>query len=166
MNESGVNKITESETLVFTLLLVLPVDIMGFFIDWTGIGLIFVPFIKGAASAITYFFFKGKGGGAGASKQAAKLFGKYIGVNAIPLWPTTTTLFLLDVYMHNHPEKFKAVNAVGALGKADINVTKLKEIRETKGTLAAAREVHKQYRTVRDAMEETGAEEPAYRNAA
>lgn len=134
--------------------LAIPVDLLCLVIDMTGVGLAVAPFLQIIAVFSIRWWLKMKG-----DPNALRFDGKQVTrllSNILPFVPTVTIIFLLDVYVHNHPEKFKALQAVGSLGSTDISVQKLKNIRETKGTVAAVREVRKQYKTVMDGESEQG----------
>ena len=78
----------------------------------------------------------------------AKRIGKYI-ANILPL--ATLITFWVSVYMHNHPEKFGALQAAKKPGKP--GVKKLKEAKQAKGTVAAVKEARTQYRAARQKTE-------------
>jgi hypothetical protein len=153
--ENGHTEFRVSELLVGFFFLTLPVDALCIVIDLTGVGLAVAPFLQGFALFCVRWWFKMKGD-PNALQLNVKQVVRYLS-NVLPLVPTVTIVFLIDAYVHNHPEKFKTLQTVSALGKADISLAKLKDIKEAKGTVAAAREVYKQYRTVRAAAQEDGA---------
>jgi|GEM_PF-1841134 hypothetical protein len=157
--------------LIGVFLLAVPVDIICIVLDLTGVGLVVAPFLQSFALLCVRWWFKMKGD-PNALRLNIKQIARYLS-NVLPLVPTVTIVFLIDVYIHNHPEKFGSIQAVGSLGKADVSVAKLKSIKETKGTVAAAREVYKQYKAVRSSEEDGGTKKPSkntksveYKNAA
>ncbi|MDI6733952.1 MAG: hypothetical protein QMD50_00455 [Patescibacteria group bacterium] len=110
MNEEH-NKYKEVEML-FGCLFTLSVDGVCFILDWTGIGDIITPFIQSAGTACLSLWAWRKGDKASLKfgRQAAKYAS-----NALPWIPTLTAMFIIETYMHNHPEKFalaeKTINA-------------------------------------------------------
>jgi len=104
MNE-GHNKFTESEYIVGGLV-TLAIDGVCILIDLTGVGLFLAPIAQGAATFGIEWVVERKGGSMGPFDL--KRFLKYLS-NAAPLFPTVTAIFFFSAYMHNHPEKFAAV---------------------------------------------------------
>jgi hypothetical protein len=79
-------------------------------------------------------------------KNALKLgrqIAKYA-ANLLPFLPTLTPVFFIEAYIHNHPEKFALAAKIMAAGSIDVK--KLKDIKEAKGSFAAAREAGRQFR--------------------
>mgnify|MGYP001600628002 CR=1 FL=1 len=109
-----------SEMLLGTLF-TLGVDIIAALIDLTGIGVAIAPVIQSFATFSLTMWFRSKG-----DPNATKL-GKQLvryALNLLPVSPliittfTTTIPFLIMVYIHNHPERFAAIEklAGGAKG--------------------------------------------------
>ncbi|MDP3974947.1 MAG: hypothetical protein Q8P88_01510 [Candidatus Jorgensenbacteria bacterium] len=82
--------------------------------------------------------------GATATANLVRRFLVPIGAQLVPFIPTQIFTFLASVYMENHPEKFGLVTAASKLGSIDVK--KLKDIRGTKGVVAAAKEARTMYR--------------------
>ncbi|MDO8470194.1 MAG: hypothetical protein Q7S84_04260 [bacterium] len=114
-------KFTEAEMLVGVLLLTLPVDALSFLIDWTGIGLAIAPIIQSAAMFGIWLWLRSKGDTA--SVKLGKQLLRYLS-NLLPLLPTVTIVFLIEVYLHNHPETSIAKVAQGVnAAKAGMGAT-------------------------------------------
>lgn len=94
-------KFTEAEIVVGLLVITIPVDAASFLIDWTGIGLFLAPVLQGAAMFATWFWLHSKGDTS--SLKFGRQLGRYLS-NLLPLLPTVTAVFLIEVYLHNHPE--------------------------------------------------------------
>jgi len=92
------NKFTESEMIVGGLF-ALGVDGLCALIDFTGVGTAVSPVIQGFATFAIDRWVDSKGGEVmGLGKQ----FAQY-SAGVIPLVPTTTGIFAIRVFMHNHP---------------------------------------------------------------
>lgn len=105
--EEEVNAVTESETIVW-LLFLLGIDGICIIIDITGVGMAVAPFVQGAGTFSSTLWFDKAKGDKGATKLQRQLI-KYIS-NVAPLLPTLSIVFLIERYMHNHPEKFEKLN--------------------------------------------------------
>jgi hypothetical protein len=105
--EEEVNQVTESETIVW-LLFLLGVDGVCIILDLTGVGIAVAPFVQGAGTFCSTLWFDKAKGDKGATKLQRQLI-KYIS-NVAPLLPTLSIVFLIERYMHNHPEKFEKLN--------------------------------------------------------
>lgn len=106
--EEETNKFNEAEIVVGSMG-GLFVDGLCILLDLTGVGLGIAPFVQGSAMFGFSWWLKSKG-----SPNAFKLnrqIARQLS-NLLPLAPTVTAVFLIDVFMHNHPEKFAAVAAV------------------------------------------------------
>lgn len=87
--------------VVGLLVITIPVDVVSFLIDWTGVGLFLAPILQGAAMFATWFWLHSKGDKS--SLKFGRQLGRYVS-NILPLLPTVTIVFLIEVYLHNHPE--------------------------------------------------------------
>jgi len=98
-------KFTEAEIVLGSFFL-LALDGLSALLDLTGIGLIIAPVVQAAGSAATtwWLHLKGDAGAANLGRQLTK----YI-ANFLPLLPTLFIVFLIEVYVHNHPNKFAAI---------------------------------------------------------
>ena len=90
--------------------------------------------------------------GATATANLVRRFLVPIGAQLVPFIPTQIFTFLVSTYMENRPEKFGLVTTAVALGKMDVK--KLKNVKETEGTFAAAKEARTMYRTARKETDE------------
>ncbi len=125
-------KFNEAEMLVggfFTL----GVDGVCTLIDLTGVGLAISPIIQGFTTFTMWWWFKSKGD-PNASKIGRQIT-KYL-ANLLPLIPTTFTAFAIEVYIHNHPERFAALQKIAAL-KSGAVAAKAAEGGTAKRVLAA-----------------------------
>lgn len=88
-------------------------DGLAILLDLTGVGLAIAPVIQsfGTLTATLWLWSKGDKNTVKFGRQVAKY-----AANAIPIVPTLTTAFIIEVQMHNNP-KLKAV-ASGKLGEA------------------------------------------------
>mgnify|MGYP001558381710 FL=1 len=96
-------KFSASELLLGSLFFLF-LDAVAAIIDFTGFGLAIAPVIQGTATTASAYWFKSKG-----SKKATgigRMLTKYL-ANFLPLLPTLTVIFLIESYLHNHPEKIK-----------------------------------------------------------
>ena len=125
------------------------IDIVSFFADFlAGVG----GFVVQTLSWLLFtFWFMLKG--ATATANLIRRFLVPIVVQVVPFVPTQMFTFLVSVYMENHPEKFGLVTTAVSLGK--MNVSKLKEVKQAQGTVAAVKEARTMYRAAR---EEAGAQ--------
>lgn len=82
--------------------------------------------------------------GATATANLVRRFLVPIAAQIIPFVPTQIFTFAASVYMENHPEKFGLVTSAVSLSKMDVK--KLKNVKETGGALAAAKEARTMYR--------------------
>ncbi len=111
MNEEH-NKFTEVEILLGGLF-TLGVDGVCILIDITGIGAVLVaPVVQWFTTFVLWLRFRSKGD-PGAMKMGRQIF-KYA-IQLLPVTPiiitafTTSIPFFIEVFIHNHPEKFAAV---------------------------------------------------------
>ncbi|MBI5732905.1 hypothetical protein HY967_03030 [Candidatus Jorgensenbacteria bacterium] len=121
MPEEEINRYNETELIAGSIIM-LGIDGVCFIIDWTGVGLAIAPIIQaGGTGALTMWAWR-KG-----DTQALKMgrqVAKYAS-NALPLLPTLTLMFLIEAYMHNHPEKFAAAEKLaGATTKPKPTIAK------------------------------------------
>lgn len=131
MNEEH-KKFNEAEMLLggfFTL----GVDSVCFLIDWTGVGLAIAPIIQSFTTFTMWWWFKTKGDPN--TLKTGRQVAKYA-ANFLPLIPTTFTAFAVEVYIHNHPERFAAIQKVAAL-KSGAVAAKTAEGGTAKRVLAA-----------------------------
>jgi hypothetical protein len=104
-------KFTEAEMLVGGLF-TLGVDGICILIDLTGVGLAISPVLQGFVTFLMWWWLKSKG-----DPNAAKLgrqIAKYA-ANFLPVLPTTFITLGIEVYIHNHPEKYGVIAKAGAL---------------------------------------------------
>lgn len=83
------------------------IDIICLLIDLIAIGLVISPIIQGGTTFATSWWLKSKG-----SKNAFKLnrqLTKQI-VNFLPLLPTNTTVFAVEIWLHNNLKTIPALN--------------------------------------------------------
>jgi hypothetical protein len=141
MNEEH-KKYNEAELIVGGLIF-FALDGICFALDWTGAGAFITPIIQSAGTFAMNVVALLKG-----DKNALKLGRQLVkyAINFLPFLPTLTTVFFIEAYIHNHPEKFALATKVMAAGSAALNVKKLKDIKEAKGSFAAAREAGRQFR--------------------
>lgn len=106
--EEEINKFNAAEIVVGSMA-GLFIDAICFLIDLTGIGLGIAPFIQSFAMFGFSWWLKSKGSSSAfkLNRQIARQLS-----NLLPLIPTVTVVFGIDVFMHNHPEKFAAAVAV------------------------------------------------------
>ncbi|MFH1192965.1 MAG: hypothetical protein V1656_01450 [Candidatus Jorgensenbacteria bacterium] len=144
-NEKELNKFNEVELLLGGLF-TLGVDGVCFLIDWTGVGLAIAPIIQGFATFSMWLWARSKGdpGALKTGRQVAKY-----AANALPLLPTTFIAFAVETYLHNHPDKFTAVQKVAAL-KSGVTAAKAAE----GGTVKKALAGRKAYREEMDTLNE------------
>ncbi len=129
-------KFTEAEIIVGLLVITIPVDAASFLIDWTGVGLVLAPILQSAAMFATWLWLRSKGDTS--SLKLGRQLGRYLS-NALPLLPTVTAVFLIEVYLHNHPE-----TGIGkALQGAQAAHTGLKTKGGIKAKTAAARKAYR-----------------------
>jgi len=102
------NKYKEVE-LILGNFVTISIDAICFILDWTGVGDIITPFIQGAGTACLSWWAWRKGDKA--SLKLGRQVTKYA-VNALPWLPTLTAMFNIEAYIHNHPEKFAAVQKI------------------------------------------------------
>lgn len=100
MDEKGeINKFSEAEIILGSFY-TLGIDLPCLLIDLTGVGLAIAPIIQGGVSFSMWAWFSSKGdtnyGKFG--RQVVKLV-----ANVLPLAPTTFIVFLIEVFIHNHP---------------------------------------------------------------
>lgn len=118
----GGNKYSEAEIVIGALFL-LGADGICFLISLTGIGFFIAAAIKGFINIALLWWAMSKG-----DKNALR-FGRVIAkflINMIPLLPTLTTTFLVETYIHNHPEKFAALEKAAGAASA-LKVAKTSE---------------------------------------
>lgn len=111
MNEEQdqeLNKFSEVEILIGSCFAI-TIDSICFLIDWTGVGLAIAPFLQSGAMFILTMWSWSKGDTA--SLRMGRQIVKHAS-NWLPLIPTVLTVFLIEVYLHNHPK------VAGAAGKA------------------------------------------------
>ncbi|PIP30154.1 hypothetical protein COX26_00210 [Candidatus Jorgensenbacteria bacterium CG23_combo_of_CG06-09_8_20_14_all_54_14] len=152
MNEEH-NKFMEVEMLLGGLF-TLGVDGICFLIDWTGVCLAIAPIIQGFTTFVMWMWFKSKGdpGALSVGRQVAKYAS-----NMLPLLPTTLIAFAVEVYLHNHPEKFGAIQKVAALKSAS-GAAKAAE----GGTIKKALAARKAYREKLAGGEQAAPEDVAF----
>ncbi|MFH0806643.1 MAG: hypothetical protein V1885_02890 [Candidatus Brennerbacteria bacterium] len=133
--------------IIFGSMIALLIDIVSAFADLlAGVG----GFVIQSLSWLLFtLWFQLKG--ATASANLVRRFLVPIATQIIPFVPTQIFTFLASVYMENHPEKFGLVTTAVTLGKMDVK--KLKDVKETRGTFAAAKEARTMYRTAREEVE-------------
>jgi len=96
-----------------------------------GILVLLATLIKWCANGIMILIAWSKG-----DKQAlstGRVIAKFA-VNAIPILPTLTTIFLIERYIHNHPESFAAKTAAktaGATSGKPAGISKTSDITKT-----------------------------------
>ena len=137
--ENEHNKFGIVET-VFGLLVFFPLDLVCILIDLTGVGLAIAPCIQGLATFVMRWWFKSHG-----DQNALAFNGKQVArylSNLLPLLPTLTTIFLLDVYTHNNPGSGIAkleqkVGKAASVGTKPAAITSTKDIRATARALGA-----------------------------
>lgn len=105
--DEEVNEVTESETIVW-LFFLFGIDSICILIDITGVGMVIAPFIQSVGTFSSALWFKGAKGDESTMKLQRQLI-KYI-ANVAPLLPTLSIVFLIERYIHNHPEKFEKLN--------------------------------------------------------
>lgn len=128
-------------------LVAIVIDIVSAFADAAaGIGGFIVQSLSWLLFTL-YFYLKG----ATVTANLTRRFLVPIAVQLVPVIPTQIFTFLVSVYMENHPEKFGRVTAGAALATMDIK--KLQQVKQTQGTLAAAREARTMYRATREEWE-------------
>jgi len=100
-SQNEIKKFSEAEMLLggfFTLF----IDVVSALIDATGIGLAIAPFLQSLVTFVMWVWFKSKGDKT--SGDAGKQVAKYA-ANILPIVPTTFIVFVVSVYLHNHPKK-------------------------------------------------------------
>jgi hypothetical protein len=107
-----INKVKESEFIIGTMFALL-VWITGLVLELFGIGLVLSPIIESFFTFGTWLFFEAKGDPY-AYKFGANLV-QYL-ANAIPFIPSILIAFMLKTYIHNHPEKFAALQKMVGAG--------------------------------------------------
>lgn len=106
-NREDFNMVEIVVGICFTLF----IDILALIIDLTGIGLIIAPFLQTAANFVTSWWLKIKG--SPNALKIGRLFAKNI-ISIIPILPTNTTAFIIEVWLHNHlPKKLQGKMAAG-----------------------------------------------------
>ncbi len=85
--------------IVIGVLFTLFIDILAFLIDLTGVGLAIAPILQTAANFVTSWWLKIKG--SPNAFKTGRLIAKNI-VSVLPLLPTNTTAFIIEVWLHNH----------------------------------------------------------------
>ncbi|KKU15600.1 hypothetical protein A3D55_03155 [Candidatus Jorgensenbacteria bacterium RIFCSPHIGHO2_02_FULL_45_20] len=105
-------KITEAETIVW-LMFLFPIDVVCAVIDSTGVGMAFAPLLQGVGTISSSCWFKYSKKHAGALQFKNQL--KKNGANLLPFLPTLTAFFLVEVYKHNHPDKFMTAGKIGVV---------------------------------------------------
>lgn len=134
--------------VIFGSMIALLIDVVSIFADLlAGVGGFVVQSLSWLLFTL-WFTLKG----ATASANLVRRFLVPIAVQIVPFIPTQIFTFLVSVYMENHPEKFGLVTAAVTAGKMDIK--KLKDVKKTKGVMAAAKEARTMYRTAREETEE------------
>ena len=121
MNEEineELNTFSEVEILIGSCF-ALTVDAICFFIDWTGVGLAIAPFLQSGAMFILTMWSWSKGDTA--SLRTGRQIAKHLS-NWLPLIPTVLAVFLIEVYLHNHPKAAGSVTK--ALGSKTIKSPK------------------------------------------
>lgn len=98
--ETENNKFNEVE-LVLGGMFTLGVDGTCALLDLTGVGAVITPFIQSFVTFVMWMWFRSKG-----DKNSGKLgrqIAKYAS-NAIPIIPTTFTVFIIEALIHNRPK--------------------------------------------------------------
>ncbi|MDI6820616.1 MAG: hypothetical protein QMD65_00345 [Patescibacteria group bacterium] len=116
------NKYKEVE-LILGSMVTISIDGVCFILDFTGIGDIITPFIQSAGTACLSLWAWRKGDKA--SLKLGRQATKYAS-NALPWLPTLTAMFLIEAYMHNHPEKFALAQKAMSAGSGKPAVTAVK----------------------------------------
>lgn len=97
--------------IVIGICFTLFIDILALIIDFTGIGLIIAPFLQTAANFVTSWWLKIKG--SPNAFKTGRLIAKNI-ISIIPILPTNTTAFIIEVWLHNHlPKEVQGKMAAG-----------------------------------------------------
>jgi len=141
--ENEDNKVSMVEMVLWLLLFTIPVDAISAILDTTGVGAAIMPFFQGGMMFVMRAWFYSSKHDADAMKINGKQLTRLVS-NLLPWIPTVTIVFLIDAYMHNHPNK--AVQFASAAASGKINTGKIASVREAKGTVAAMREARSQYR--------------------
>lgn len=128
-------KFGEAE-IIFGVLIFSAAELALFFITLTGVGVFLSAPLKTFSVFLIEWWAWAKGAAFGTLDTKRIL--KYIG-NVLPL--ATLITFLVSVYHHNHPEMLGAVQKLGKM-----NVSRLKEVKQAKGTVAAVKEARTMYR--------------------
>ena len=108
-------KFKESE-IILGIFLTLFVDTFCLLFDGTGIGMLMSPFLQSVISLLMSWWLYTNG--SKSSMKIGKLIGKFF-LNFIPFLPTVSTVFAIEVFIHNHPKAFgKALKIGGKFGGA------------------------------------------------
>lgn len=134
--------------VVFGSLIALTIDVVSAFADvpTAGIGGFVIQVLTWLLFTLVFYF-----KGATVTASLVRRFLVPIAVALIPVIPTQIFVFLVSVYMENHPEKFGLVTTAVALGKMDVK--KIKQVKEAGGKIAGAKEAIQQYRTAKEEIE-------------
>ncbi|MFH1161700.1 MAG: hypothetical protein V1696_00245 [Candidatus Jorgensenbacteria bacterium] len=140
MNEEH-NKFTEVEILLggfFTL----AVDGVCILIDITGIGAVLIaPIVQGFTTFVLWLWFKSKGdpGAMKMGRQIVKYAANFLPITPVLITALTTSIpFFIEVFIHNHPEKFAAAMKAIRL-KSGVSAAKAAEGGLAAKSVAAAR---------------------------
>jgi hypothetical protein len=100
MPEENINKYSTAEIVIGTLFL-LGVDFFTALLDLTGFGALISRIIKWLAQIVLLWWaiFKGDKNALKAGRVVAKFL-----INAVPILPTLTTIFVVETALHNNPK--------------------------------------------------------------
>jgi len=98
------NDVSQAETIVWLAFLI-GFDGICVILDLTGVGMGIAPFLQGVGTFSSGMWFQKAKGDKNAMKMQRQLI-KYIS-NVAPFLPTLSIAFVIEAYMHNHPEKFE-----------------------------------------------------------
>ena len=139
--ENDDNKVNGVEMALWLLLVTIPVDAISALVDATGVGAAIVPFFQSGAMFVVRAWFYFSKQDQNAMRADGKQLTRYLS-NVLPFVPTVTIVFLIDVAMHNNPERFRAVEGTTALASGKISAAQAK----TESRVAALRDVRNRYR--------------------
>jgi hypothetical protein len=103
-----INRFNEAEILVGGFFL-LGIDLICILIDITGVGMAVAPFLQAPGTFFSSMWLKSKGDSG--NMKLGRQITKYAS-NALPVVPTLFLSFLIETYIHNHPERFKKIKDV------------------------------------------------------
>ncbi len=99
--DENINKVTESEIIVFSFLL-LGADTTCAVLDLTGVGVAITPIFQGFATIAMEKWMESSKESKNAM-QTKKILQKLL-MNTVPFFPTLLINFWIDAYIHNHPK--------------------------------------------------------------